>query len=215
MSILKEKQIVKRVGISLAGFVVMAFGVAFSIKGNLGTSPISSVPYTISQISGLTVGTATMLLHCIFVLIQILLLRKKYEWFQLTQILVGVVFGSLTDLANLCLSGITVNSYPMQWVFCIIGIILVGLGVSLEVSGNILIVAGEGLVVAICKVVPVKFGNMKVIVDVCLVIIAVALGLCFRGEIYGVREGTLAAAILVGQVSKLFLSLKKDRPGSN
>lgn len=38
----------------------MAFGVAFSIKANLGTSPISSVPYVVSLFALLTVGTATI-----------------------------------------------------------------------------------------------------------------------------------------------------------
>lgn len=197
----------KKIIISLLGFVVMAFGVAFSIKGNLGTSPISSVPYTISQLSPLTVGTATIAMHCIFVLAQILMLRKKYQWFQLTQIAVAVIFGSMTDVANKCLAGIEVSSYAEQWIFCIIGIILVGLAVSLEVAAKFVMVAGEGTVVAICELVPIKFGNMKIIFDVCLVILAVILGLVFKGQIFGVREGTVAAAILVGQVSKIFTKL--------
>ncbi len=45
------------------GLFVMAFGVAFSIKANLGTSPISSVPYVISLISPMTVGTVTIALN--------------------------------------------------------------------------------------------------------------------------------------------------------
>ena len=63
--------------ILLAGLFIMAFGVAFSITADLGTSPISSVPYTISLISPLTVGTATIAMHCVFIALQILILRKK------------------------------------------------------------------------------------------------------------------------------------------
>lgn len=53
----------KRYFILLAGLTIMAFGVAFSIKASLGTSPISSVPYVISLFSPFTVGTATILMH--------------------------------------------------------------------------------------------------------------------------------------------------------
>lgn len=67
----------------VAGLFVMAFGVAFSIKANLGTSPISSLPYTLSVIMPLTVGTATICLHIVLILLQILILRKQYEPFQL------------------------------------------------------------------------------------------------------------------------------------
>lgn len=63
------------------GLAVMAFGVAFSIAGALGTSPISSVPYVTSCISGLSVGTTTIIMNCIFVLIQIAILRRQYQWF--------------------------------------------------------------------------------------------------------------------------------------
>ena len=43
----------------------MAFGVAFSIKAGLGTAPISSVPYVTSEISGLSVGTTTIIMNFI------------------------------------------------------------------------------------------------------------------------------------------------------
>ena len=57
----------KRYIILLAGLAIMAFGVAFSIKAGLGTSPISSVPYVVSLFSNLTVGTATIAMHlCIY-----------------------------------------------------------------------------------------------------------------------------------------------------
>lgn len=77
--------ILKRYLLLLVGLSIMAFGVAFSIQASLGTSPISSVPYAVSLFSPLTVGTATITMHCIFILIQILLLRKKYQPIQLMQ----------------------------------------------------------------------------------------------------------------------------------
>lgn len=49
----------KRLLFLCLGLIIMAFGVAFSIQAALGTSPISSVPYVTSAISGLSVGTTT------------------------------------------------------------------------------------------------------------------------------------------------------------
>ena len=62
--------------------------------------------------------------------------------------------------------------------------------------------AGEGVVLAICKVLPIKFGYMKVLFDVTLVVIACILSLVFTGHLQGVREGTVAAAIMVGLIAK-------------
>ena len=192
----------KRCVMLLIGLLIMAFGVGFSIKAGLGTSPISSVPYTLNIITGLSVGNTTIMLHVTLILLQILVLRKQYNPVQLTQLIVAVVFGYLTDFAIWALSPITITGYPMQWVCCVIGIILVGIGVSFEVTANVVVLAGEGLVLAICKAFSLQFPRTKVCFDVSLVIIACILGLVFLGRIAGVREGTVAAAICVGMVSK-------------
>ena len=123
--------LLKRYLILLAGLAVMAFGVACSIKANLGTSPISSVPYVISLFAPLTVGTATILMHCVFILIQILLLRKQYHPIQLMQLPVAVFFGYLTDFGVWAVRGISCNSYWQQWILCLIGIFLVAVGLFL------------------------------------------------------------------------------------
>ena len=185
------------------GLIIMAFGVAFSIKAGLGTSPISSVPYAASEISGLTVGVTAIVMNFLFVVLQIAILRREYDWFQLLQFPAAVVFGCAIDLAEYALAPLPCAGYAQQWLLCLIGIFLVALGVSVEVMANLVTTAGEGVVLAICRVVPVKFGNMKMIFDVTLVCISIALGLMFLRRLSGVREGTVAAAILVGQVTKL------------
>ena len=194
--------IIRRYLLLLVGLAIMAFGVAFSIKASLGTSPISSVPYVVSLFAPLTVGTATIIMHCVFILLQILILRKKYHPIQLMQLPVAFFFGYLTDFGVWAVQGITCDHYLQQWLVCLIGIFLVAVGVSLEVKAGVVVLAGEGVVLAICKVLPVKFGYMKVGFDVTLVAGACVLSFVFTGRLQGVREGTVAAALLVGLIAK-------------
>ena len=168
--------IAKRYLLLLAGLSIMAFGVAFSIKASLGTSPISSVPYVVSLFAPLTVGTATIVMHCVFILLQILILRRNYHPIQLMQLPVAVFFGYLTDFGVWAVRGIHCSTYWQQWIVCLIGILLVAAGVSLEVKAGVVVLAGEGVVLAICKVLPkIKFGYMKVGFDVTLVVIVCIL----------------------------------------
>lgn len=195
--------IAKRYLLLLAGLSIMAFGVAFSIKASLGTSPISSVPYVVSLFTPLTVGTATIVMHCVFILLQILILRRNYHPIQLMQLPVAFFFGYLTDFGVWAVQGVRCSTYWQQWIVCLIGILLVAVGVSLEVKAGVVVLAGEGVVLAICKVLPkIKFGYMKVGFDVTLVVIACVLSLGFTGRLQGVREGTVAAALLVGLIAK-------------
>ena len=195
--------ILKRYLLLLAGLSIMAFGVAFSIKASLGTSPISSVPFVVSLFTPLTVGTATITMHCVFILMQILILRKDYHLIQLMQLPVAFFFGYLTDFGVWAVQGISCNTYWQQWIVCLIGILLVAVGVSFEVKAGVVALAGEGVVLAVCKVLPkIKFGYMKVGFDVTLVVIACILSFVFTGHLQGVREGTVAAALLVGLIAK-------------
>ena len=203
----------------------MAFGVAFSITADLGTSPISSVPYTISLISPLTVGTATIAMHCVFIALQILILRKKYHPFQLLQLPVAFIFGYLTDFAIWVLQFIHCDTYWERWIICGIGIVVIAVGVSLEVISDVVTLAGEGLSLAICQVAPVRFGNMKVIFDITLVIIACILGLisptgfrvsgrhrsrrCFRGSADQIFYAVLLIAGWAEKFRRIPLTLPK------
>ena len=184
------------------GLLIMAFGVAFSIKAGLGTSPISSLPYVVSLFTPLTVGVATIAMHCVLILLQILLLRRNYHPVQLTQLPVAILFGYLTDFAVWALQPIPVTSYPESILLCLVGILLVGVGVSCEVNAGLVTLAGEGLILAVCQTFRLPFPRIQVCFDCTLVILSIILGVIFLGHLAGVREGTVAAAICVGLVSK-------------
>ena len=195
-------EIFKRYLLLCVGLMIVSFGVAFSILADLGTSPISCPPYVASMVCPLTVGEATIVMHCIFILAQMALLRKNYEWIQLMQLPVAFAFGYMTDFACWCISGLSCPNYLMQVVWCVVGIILTGIGVSFEVVAGVVTLAGEGLVLAICKAFKTRFDITKVIVDVSLVTLACVGSLVLLGGVFGVREGTLAAALLVGVIAQ-------------
>lgn len=195
-------ELFKRYVMLCIGLMIMAFGVAFSIYANLGTSPISCPPYVASMLCPVTVGEATIIMHCIFIIMQMALLRKDYDWIQLMQLPVAFLFGYMTDFACWCIADVPCSTYLMQVIWCLIGIVLVGVGVSFEVVLGVVTLAGEGLVLAVCKAFKTRFDITKVSVDIFLVALAALASLIWLDRIYGVREGTLAAALAVGVIAQ-------------
>ena len=53
------------------GMVVLALGLTLNTLTNLGVSPIISVPYSISQITGLNFSNITFVVYAIFVVVQL------------------------------------------------------------------------------------------------------------------------------------------------
>lgn len=184
---------------------IITFGVAFSIRGNLGISPISSIPYVLSLITPLTVGTASMLVNGSLILLQVLVLRKDFRPYQLLQIPMVVVFGWLQDLALWATRGMGYQTYLQQWLLCLLGVVTLGIGVAGEIVVAVMTMPAEGLNLAICSKYPVKPGNVKIAIDCSLVAGAILISLLFLHRLEGVREGTIAAAVLVGTVVKLVM----------
>ena len=199
-----KKQFLLRCVILCVGIAFMALGVSFSIKADLGVSPISSVPYITGYISGLSTGTTTIIMNCLFIVIEILLLRKNFDKFQLVQVLISLIFGGLIDFFEMLTDSLSYSSYLGQWLYCALGIILLAFGVSLEVMAGLTSNAGEGVVLAVCRVTHLKFGNVKVAFDIILMCITVVISLAALHRLEGVREGTIAAAVFVGLITKLF-----------
>lgn len=210
---MRREHLATRIITLIIGLWIMALGVAFSIAADMGTSPISGVPYTISMFTPLSVGMLTIIMHVVFITLQIILLRRDYQPIQLLQLIVAVIFGFMTDAAVYVLSSLHPADYFQQFIFCMIGIVLVAIGVSAEVSSDTVPLAGEGLSLALAKVTGIKFGTTKVIVDCSLVIIALLLSFIFLHSMGGIREGTILAALLVGtiarQLNKAVMPLRK------
>lgn len=51
------------------GLIIMTFGVAISVKSDLGVTPISSIPYTMTVVTGMDLGIATMIFSVIVVML--------------------------------------------------------------------------------------------------------------------------------------------------
>lgn len=194
---------------------VIAFGTSLSIRANLGSSPISAPPYVLSLVPGmpLSMGTIVICMHVLFILVQILLLRRDYEWRQLSQILVSFLFGFYTDVTMWMTGFLQVPEtlshaigYPLQFAELLLGGGLLAFGIACEVRCDSLMLAGEGLPLAIAKAVKRDFGKVKICSDTVLVAIGVVLMFAFFGhwDLKMVGVGTLVSMLYVGFMVRVF-----------
>ena len=173
-------------------------GIIFTIHGNLGITPISCPVYVLSLGFSPTLGEFTIAMHILFVIIQIILLRSKFEYIQLLQIPLGIIFGILIDANNYIMGNLYPSSYFGKLIFICIGSFSCAIGVSIEVTVKTVLIAGEGLLLAIITVFNLPLGKTKIAFDSSLLLISVIISLYLFGEIKGIREGTIIAAFLVG-----------------
>ena len=75
----KNDNIKIRLVVYLIGLFIMTLCISMSVKSNLGVSPVSSIPYTITCITGLEMGKATILFHIVLVALQFVILRGAFQ----------------------------------------------------------------------------------------------------------------------------------------
>ena len=199
-----KKYLVRRYLLFALALFVNAMGIAYITKASLGTSPITSVTYVASMFTPLTMGQWTIILNFLFLLVELPLMSRSQLQGDLrmflSQIPVTLFFGTCIDLSMSLLYWLSPLGYAAQVVHLMIGCVILALGIALEVKADVALMAGEYLVRVIARRFKTDFGYTKLGLDITLLVVACLLSLGFMGGLYGVREGTLVAALLVGPI---------------
>lgn len=180
------------------GIVRQLPGVSLITRADLGTSPISSIPYVLSLNFPLTLGAFTIAFSLLLIALQLLILRKNFKLEHWLQIPVSVAFGYFIDLTTAMLGDFQLASYPAQFAFLLFGCVVLGVGVYLEVLPNVAMLPGESFVRAVGTTWKREFGASKIAFDVSMTVLAAVLSV----GLAGVREGTVVAALLVGFIAR-------------
>lgn len=209
---MSKKETAKRYVLFIISLFFSALGVAFTKHGELGVSPISSVANVMSyKLDFFTLGVWLIIWNCVLILGQILILRKKFRLIQLLQIPLSFLFGYFTDFGLWLVGFIPAENYIVRLIMVVVGIVILGFGVSLSVSANVIMNSGEAFVKAISDTTNKNFGNVKIAFDVSCVVLALILSLLFFDfTIVGTREGTIISALCTGLTVKLFQRLTNE-----
>lgn len=198
---MKDKQLIKRTAIYLLGIFTLAMGVAFSINSNLGTTPVSVIPYVLSTVLGVQIGMLSIAIQFTFIFIQMAILRKDFKLISLTQFIFTFIFGYFIDFTLWLLDGFMIPGYLGQVLMSIMGIILLATGIVIFMEAKFVNLPPEELCKVIAdKYIGGKFHIARMYFDITLVVVGVVLSFAVLGEVVGVREGTVLTAIATGRI---------------
>jgi len=202
---LKEKMMLQRVAVYVAGLFVLAWGVAFSINSDLGVSPVNTLPVVVARIFDTYPGMWTTGMMALFMLAQIVILRRKYKPVNLTQILFSFAFGVFLDATLWMMRGLQFPTYFGRFAMLIISIALISSGLTLIIGAKLVPLPPEGLCMVIAGLFKNgKFHVVKIIFDSSLVVAGAVLAFAFLGGMDGVlisvREGTVISAVAIGKM---------------
>ena len=198
-----ELKKISRYVIYIISLFIISLGASISIKANLGTSPLICIPYVSSVISGLSVGTVSLVFTIILIALQILILRGDFEKRQYLQIIMGTIFSAFIDITLMLVNFLNPQDYLSQMALLLVSCVVVAFGVLLEIQTEVVYLPPDGLIVAISTALNKEFGKVKPYIDTSFVIIAAVLSIVFLGYLIGVREGTIISALIIGPIVRV------------
>lgn len=206
------KLLARRVAVCLIGSFIYASGVCIMTKAALGISPITSTPYVVTLVTGLTLGTCTMILNVLLIAAQKLVFGKDFTVKTIgMQIGISLIFSVFIDLSIWLFGWFQPATYPGRLLYLVFGCAVLAAGMSLVVMANFVVLPGEGGVKCVMKYTGWEFGTAKILFDCTMVTTAAIVSLVTLGRLAGVREGTVIASILLGTFSKFIMRRFKGR----
>lgn len=193
-----------RLSVYIAGLFLLALGVAFAVSSDLGVSPVNVLPYTLSCLTAKDQGSLTTACFCIFILLQILVLRRDYHPVQLLQILCAAMFGVFVNCANALAAGLRPANYLMQVLFAIVAVFMIAFGMFLYLCADLIPQPVEGFCLAVEQRFQIPYSRTKLATDCVLVVASGVIGLLGTAQLLGIREGTLLTMLSVGPLVGVF-----------
>ena len=195
----KKRRVILRVILLLIGVVLVALGIALSVKSELGVSAISSFPYVISVFTGVNLSIMLFIHNIVLVLIECLLLGRDFKFITLAQIPFAFMLSTSLNVTERILTfSVSDSAYWVRFAVMLGSICSFAVGIYLLVEANLVVNIPEGLNRSITNRFQVRFSRVKIGIDLTHVGLSALLGLIFFGRIIGVREGTLFSATLTG-----------------
>lgn len=181
-----------------SSLLILALGIILNTKAGLGTSPIMTIPYSISVIWGISLGNATLFLYILYVVGQMVLRRKKFRVMDFLQIPMSIIFSGAINIFNNIIN-INSSSLLLNVFVLITGIILTGIGAAISVGMNVVPNAADGFAQAIGEKTGKGFGFGKNLLDITCVLTTILISVGVTGKIIGIGIGTFIAVLGIGR----------------
>ena len=186
------------------GLLFIGAGIALAKCTATGTSPISCIPAVLTEICvrydlpHISLGTFSFLFNALLLAGEIVLLRGRIKPTIFLQLVPLAVMTVSIDVWMIPFGLLPLGNYYVALAALFVSVVFMSIGVFLEVDADVLAVPGDEFVKVLAQVTGEPFSVIKTTFDCTLMAFSASLSLMMLEGLFGVREGTVVNAMLVG-----------------
>lgn len=199
----------KRIVVLCIAVALIGLTCAMTMKADIGLGAYDANTKLFSNITSIQVGTVSIIVNSLCVLVQFIILKKDFTVFHLAQVPISIFLGVVINFAYYTLlEPIVLTTYMSRVIMFTVGIIGCSFAVGIVMVLDIVTMALEGACMAVAGKTGKKFHVIRQLVDVVLIVFV--LGFCFIGNMDMIlREGTIISALIFGPSMGFFMFYQK------
>lgn len=203
------KKFIKQI-ITLAAFVaVIGFGASLTMKAALGIGAYDALSMSLSKAFFIKVGTIGMCTNITCIIMQLIILKKKFKLMQFLQVGVSVLVGIAINFSFYnVLGGIAVSNYILKLILLVTGYVICAIAVAVVMTINLVSMPLEGFCLVLADKFKLNFGRVRQAADIIFIAIVIIITLIFKTEIT-LREGTIIGMLIYGPMLHKFMNIIK------
>jgi len=205
-----KKMILSLLFISI-NIVITGIGASLGIKAAVGVGAWDALSQSLATVIGMKIGTFSMLLNISCVVLQLLMLGKRFKPIALLQVFVAILLGYVVNFMYYTIyANIIIDNYFVNLILFVLSIFIIVIGVANIMAMNFISFPLEGACLVISDRFKLNFGKVRQGADILSIIIALVVAISFKDTIT-VREGTVIGMLLFGPLLDRIMRFVKPR----
>lgn len=199
--------IIRRTIVLTVGVTLIGLGCATTMIAAIGVGPWDALNQTISILTRVQVGFISTYLNCLCVIVQLLILRRKFTLLHYMQVPLSIFLGTVINYIYYSVfGGVPFDSIVTSYIMFVLATIVVTFGVAVVMTTNLVTMALEGACTAVGNIINKKMHTLRQFVDViCVIVVFITAYVLDITLVMGV--GTIVSAIIFGPLIGFFMNL--------
>ncbi len=187
------------------GFFILGLGVTTLLRSRLGAGAWDNVTYNLSVLLGTTLGTTSLI---IAVVLMVIVLAGTRKWKLLFMFIPIIFVASSIDLWDIIILGDYHPELFMQFVFYIIGALTIPFGLALIITSKFPAFVFDELMIMLMAILKTeKVALIRLGIEVFGILLAIAIGFTAGIGFGAVNYGSILMAIILGPILSFYLKL--------
>ncbi len=199
-----------RIAVFLVGVLFLVLGVVICSKINLGMAPFDSLVYNASLAFGIKYGTINIFVGVVFVLIQLLILRKEFKLVSLIQFVLLLYISVLIDFFMYQVFAFSFSeSLSVRIPLFALGMCLISAGIGMFMSAELYSFPLETLIAVLYERFKIKIAVSKWTIDGVSLLLSLVIAIMFKLPNYNIGLGTVVLFIGIGPMINIVYEKSK------